>query len=312
MNYRHVYHAGNFADVVKHAVLALCVDHLLNKETPFRVIDVHAGVGRYDLAGVEAGKTLEYADGIGRLAGVDAPPIPEGPAAALSPYLEIVRALNGGGPLSLYPGSPEIAARMLRSRDRLVVNELHPEDRASLAANYAGDRRVKVMALDAWVALKALLPPPERRGLVLVDPPFERPDEFDSMARGLAEAARRFATGTLLLWYPVKDPATVAAFYAAIAPLAPEKILRAELLVRAPSDTAKLNGCGLLIVNPPWTLREKLGALLPFLAERLAKGEGAAFRLDALDPGGADPAKGRPGQTRRDARPSGGGVRGRS
>lgn len=279
MNYRHVYHAGNFADVVKHAALALCLDHLKKKEAPFRVVDVHGGIGRYDLAGVEAGRTLEYADGIGRLMGVDAAPIPEGASEALAPYLDIVRTLNEDGRLALYPGSPEIAARMLRAHDRLVVNELHPEDHASLAANYAGDRRVKAMALDAWTALKALLPPPERRGLVLVDPPFEQRGEFEKMAQGLAEAARRFATGTFLLWYPIKDPASVDAFYRAIAPLALEKTLRAELLVRAPVDPAKLNGCGLFVVNPPFTLEEKLAALLPFLSERLAKSEGAGFRL---------------------------------
>ncbi len=283
MNYRHIYHAGNFADVVKHAALALCLEHLKLKDAPFRVIDAHAGIGRYDLAGVEAGKTLEFSDGIGRLTGVDAAPIPEEAAAALAPYLDIVRSLNDRGPLSLYPGSPEIAAGMLRPQDRMVFNELHPQDNRTLAAAYARDRRVKVMALDAWTALKALLPPPERRGLVLIDPPFEDRAEFEKLAAGLAEARKRFATGTLMLWHPVKDPAAVEAFYAAIARLDLDKTLRAELLVRAPSDVSKLNGCGLFIVNPPWTLKEKLAALLPFLAARLARGEGAGYRLEGSE-----------------------------
>ncbi|MEE2690438.1 MAG: 23S rRNA (adenine(2030)-N(6))-methyltransferase RlmJ [Pseudomonadota bacterium] len=281
MNYRHIYHAGNFADVVKHAALALCIDHLRLKAAPFRVVDAHAGIGRYDLAGVEAGKTLEFSDGIGRLFGVDAGPVPPAAAAALAPYLDIVRKLNAGGGLTLYPGSPEIAAQMLREDDRMIFNELHPEDRGTLAAAYAADRRAKVMGLDAWTALKALLPPPERRGLVLIDPPFEQPDEFERLAAGLAGAMRRFATGTLLLWYPVKDPAVVSAFYGAVRPLNLTKTLRAELLVRAPADISKLNGCGLFIVNPPWTLSDKLGALLPFLAERLARGAGADYRLEA-------------------------------
>jgi len=280
MNYRHIYHAGNFADVVKHAILALCLEHLKLKDAPFRVVDTHAGIGRYDLAGVEAGKTLEFSDGIGRLIGVDAAPIPPAAADALAPYLEIVRKLNAEESLSLYPGSPEIAVQALRRNDRLVVNELHPADHATLAATYAGDRRVKIMALDAWTALKALLPPPERRGLVLIDPPFEDRAEFEKLAAGLADARKRFATGTMMLWYPVKDPATVAAFYRAIGGLALDKTLRAELLVRAPSDVSKLNGCGLFIVNPPWTLKDKLAALLPFLAERLAKGAGAEYRLE--------------------------------
>lgn len=280
MNYRHVYHAGNFADVFKHAVLALCLAHLKQKPAPFRVIDTHAGVGRYDLAGVEAGKTLEFADGIGRLIGVDAEPIPAAAAALLAPYLDIVRKLNAGEGLSLYPGSPEIAARMARAGDRLVFNELHPEDHAALAAAYAQDRRIKVMALDAWTAVKSLLPPPERRGLVLIDPPYEETDEFEKLAAALGEAVRRFETGTFLLWHPVKDPATVEAFHDAIGPLGLEKTLRAELLVRAPADPTKLNGCGLFIVNPPWTLAEGLDVLMPFLAERMAKGAGVAFRLE--------------------------------
>lgn len=280
MNYRHVYHAGNFADVLKHAVLALCLEHLRLKPAPFRVIDTHAGIGRYDLAGVEAGKTLEWSDGIGRLIGIDAAPLPPGIAAILAPYLDAVRAENPEGRLGVYPGSPAIAQRLLRDDDRLVVNELHSEDYATLAAAFKDDARVGAIALDAWIALKALLPPKERRGLVLIDPPFEARDEFEKLAAALRQAQKRFATGTLVLWHPVKDPETVAAFYAAIAEVPLEKTLRAELLIRAPADVTKLNGCGLFIVNPPWTLKEKLAALLPFLAARLAKGPGADFRLE--------------------------------
>lgn len=280
MNYRHIYHAGNFADVLKHAVLALCLQHLRLKPAPYRIIDTHAGLGRYDVAGVEAGKTMEWADGVGRLIGVEAAPLPPEIDAILAPYLAAVRAENPGGRLSAYPGSPAIAQKALRENDRLVVNELHPEDHATLAAAFRGDERVKVMSLDGWTALRALLPPKERRGLVLIDPPFEARDEFEKLAASLGDARRRFATGTLILWYPIKDPATVDAFYAAAAEVALEKTLRAELLIRAPADLTKLNGCGLFIVNPPWTLKEKLNVLLPFLAERLAKGPGAEFRLE--------------------------------
>jgi 23S rRNA (adenine2030-N6)-methyltransferase len=280
MNYRHFYHAGNFADVFKHAVLALCLEHLRAKSAPFRVIDTHAGTGRYDLASIEAGKTLEWSEGIARLIGVDAPPLPAGAAAILAPYLSVVRAANMLGRLTVYPGSPMIARAMLRKNDRLVVNELHPEDREALVALFAGDAQVKVMGLDGWTALKALLPPKERRGLVLVDPPFERRDDFEKLAQAVKEVQKRFATGMLLIWYPVKDEESVAAFRREARAAAPsEKVLSAELFVCAPEGAAGLAGCGLLLVNPPWTLREKLEALGPFLAERLAQGPGAGFFL---------------------------------
>ena len=284
MNYRHVYHAGNFADVFKHAILALCVEHLKLKPAPFRIIDTHAGIGLYDLAGVEAGKTLEWIEGIGRLLGADAAPLPPDIAAILAPWLDVVRALNPDGRLTLYPGSPVLARRLMRESDMLVVNELHPADHGTLSAVFARDARTKVMALDAWVALKALLPPKERRGIVLVDPPFEAKDEFDALATGLAEARRRFATGTILLWYPVKDVATVEAFYAAVGDAAGDKSLRTELMIRAPQDPLKLNGCGMLVVNPPWTLKQRLDTLLPVLAERLARGAGASWRASDLRP----------------------------
>lgn len=280
MNYRHAYHAGNFADVLKHAVLALCLDHLRAKPAPFRVIDTHAGAGRHDLAGIEAGKTLEWAQGIGRLIGVDAPPLPAPVEAALAPYLDVVRAINPDGRLTLYPGSPMIARASLRAGDRLIVNELHPADNRALAALFRNDAEVAVMGLDGWTAVKALLPPKERRGLLLVDPPFEAPGEFELLARAVAEARKRFASGTMLFWYPIKDAKRVEAFHAAIAEEGREKSLRAELLARRPDNPSTFNGCGLFIVNPPWTLREKLEIVLPFLAERLAQGPGACYLLE--------------------------------
>jgi 23S rRNA (adenine2030-N6)-methyltransferase len=279
VNYRHSFHAGNFADVVKHAILALCLAHLREKPAPFRVIDTHAGAGRYDLAGPEAGKTLEWVEGIGRLVGVDAAPMPGSAAAILAPYLDIVGAANPDGRLSLYPGSPAIARAMLRTGDNLVVNELHPQEHDALAALFCGDRQVKSMALDGWTALKALLPPKERRGLVLIDPPFERRDDLERLGLSLGEIRRRFATGTYLLWLPIKDARTAGAFHAEAAKAGFEKTLQAELLIRSPSDPARLNGCAMMIVNPPWTLRAKLEILGPFLAERLAQGPGAAFAL---------------------------------
>lgn len=276
MNYRHAYHAGNFADVVKHAVLALVLEHMKRKETPFRVVDTHAGTGLYDLAGEEAQKTGEWQHGIGRILAA-APPGEI--AAILAPYLDAVRAENDGGPLVCYPGSPRVARRLMRPGDRLVVNEAHPEDAARLAALFANDRAVKVMTLDGWTALKALLPPKERRGVVLVDPPFEEPGEFKRLIDGLVAAHRRFATGTVILWYPIKDERLVRAFQRDAAALAIPKLLSAELLIRAPSSVGELAGSGLLILNPPFTLEAQLAVLLPYLAATLARGKGAGHRL---------------------------------
>lgn len=281
MNYRHLYHAGNFADVLKHAVLALCLDYLRQKSAPFRVIDTHAGVGRYDLAAIEAGKTLEWADGVARLAGWAAAALPDDVAPLLEPYLREVRALNPDERLTYYPGSPLIARAVLRETDRLVVNEMRAEDHAALAALFAGDRRVRTLDGDGWAALKALLPPKERRGLILIDPPFERRDDYAQIARALRDIARRFATGMVMVWHPIKDEASLSAFDAALDALAPAKTLRARLYIRAPADPARLNGCGLYLVNPPWVLKEQLETLLPFLAERLAQGPGARFELSA-------------------------------
>ncbi len=281
MNYRHAYHAGNFADVLKHSVLALVIAHLKLKDAPFRVIDTHAGAGLYDLGGVEAGKTGEWRDGIGRLLGDDAPSLPTPVAALLDPYLSAVRDLNAGGMLVTYPGSPRLALALMRRQDRLIGNELHPDDATSLVAALHRDRRAKILQLDAWIALKSLLPPRERRGLILIDPPFEQRDELEQLMQGLREATRRFATGTYLVWYPIKDTKKIAAFRKAVANEFP-RALSVELLVRAPRDPNTLNGCGLLAINPPHTLHAKLDTLLPFLAERLTQAHGASGTVTHL------------------------------
>jgi len=279
MNYRHAYHAGNFADVLKHAVLALVIEHLKLKPAPFRVIDTHAGIGVYDLASEPALKTGEWRAGIGRV--IDAE-LPAEAAGILAPYLAVVREVNGEGPLTRYPGSPLIARRLMRASDRLVVNELHPEDHAELEKLFARDAETKVLELDGWTALKSLLPPRERRGVVLVDPAFEEEGELDRLVEGLQEAARRFATGTFLLWYPIKDPKGVAAFRRKIAALRLPKALAVELMIRGAEDVERFNGAGLIVVNPPYTLEAKLKALMPLLARLLQQGEGARFLLHEL------------------------------
>lgn len=282
MNYRHAFHAGNFADVLKHVVLTLVVEHLKQKPAPFRVIDTHAGAGRYDLGGDAAARTGEWQCGIGRLTAGD---LPKAVAAILAPYLDVIRHENGGAldPLSAYPGSPALARRLLRRGDQLVANELHADDHAALARHFAGDPQTKVLALDGWTALKSLLPPKERRGVVLVDPPFEEPGEFHRLADGLADAARRFETGIYLLWYPIKDPKRTRTFLARLADLRLPKLATAELLIRKPVNPDLLNGCGVVVLNPPYLLPEKLATLLPVLADRLAAGPGSEGHFTWLD-----------------------------
>ncbi|WP_431856334.1 23S rRNA (adenine(2030)-N(6))-methyltransferase RlmJ [Azospirillum sp.] len=277
MNYRHIFHAGNFADVMKHAVLTLIVEHLRAKPAAFCVLDTHAGVGRYDLTSDPAQRTLEYADGIGRLFG-HAPPHP-----ALAPYLDAVAALNPGGDLRWYPGSPRLARALLRPQDRLVLSELHPEDAATLKAEFARDPQVTVHAMDAYHALKAHLPPKEKRGLVLVDPPFEEPDEFARLVAGLRQAYRRWPTGIYAIWYPIKERPAVWRFQEALAEAGIPKILLAELTIHPEDTHLRLNGSGLAIVNPPWKLDETLGAVLPAL-HAVLPGTGGGTRVEWLVP----------------------------
>lgn len=263
MNYRHAYHAGNFADVVKHAALALVLDHLRKKDTPFCVVDTHAGTGCYDLQGIEAGKTGEYQEGIARLlTGPALPPLLDG-------YLAAVRGVNEDWPhLRFYPGSPRIARMRLRPQDRLALVELHPEEALALRREFAGDPQVGVHAGDAYTALKALLPPKERRGLVLIDPPFEVTDEFQRITRGLRQALQRWPTGIYGIWYPIKAPETAERFLGEIATLG-RPCFTSELFRTPPDDPSRLNGSGLLLINPPWKLDEALAELLPVLAGRL-------------------------------------------
>lgn len=278
MNYRHGFHAGNFADVLKHATLARIVAHLREKPAPFRVIDTHAGAGLYDLAGPEAGRTGEWREGIARL--VKAAP-PAEARALLAPYLDAVMALNPGGRLKAYPGSPMLVRAWLRPRDRLIACELEPKAAASLAKNLATSTRAKAMPIDGWTALSAYVPPKERRGLVLIDPPYEAPDEFVRLAEAFAQAHRKWPSGIYLLWYPIKDRVGPDALAKRLKALRIGKILRAELTITRVPAADRLIGAGLIVVNPPWTLERELAVLLPALAACLSPGEGG-FRLDWL------------------------------
>ena len=268
MNYRHAYHAGNHADVLKHAVLARVLEHMKKKDKPFRVIDAHAGIGLYDLAGIEAGKTGEWEGGIGKLA----EPFDAEVEALLAPYRAVLAALNPQGGLRWYPGSPELALRLMRPQDRLIANELHPQDAIVLEREYLRDQRCDVTSMDAETCLKAKLPPQERRGLILVDPPYEVKNEAEKTVRMLEQGVRRFAQGVFVVWYPLKADQTAETVLAGAKEIGLPATLKVELRVREAFTGGGLAGSGLVILNAPWKLDQELRLLVPALAARLGLG----------------------------------------
>ncbi len=262
--YRHLFHAGNFADVFKHALLTRLLLLIARKDKPFFYLDTHAGIGRYDLTHPWALKLAEHKDGIGRLwTRTDIPEL-------LHPYVETVRADNPTGALRFYPGSPRIARRFLRAGDRMVLAELNKDDCAALARLFEGDRQVIVELSDGYQALKAFLPPKERRGLVLVDSSFDRSGEFARLTEGLVSGHKRFATGVYALWYPLMEPVAMHAFERGMLGTGIRKILQLELSVLPERCTVSLRGCGLLVVNPPHGFEVQAKALLDWLRPVLA------------------------------------------
>jgi 23S rRNA (adenine2030-N6)-methyltransferase len=281
MNYRHAFHAGNFADVVKHIIIARILTHLREKATPFRVIDTHAGEGLYDLSGDEASRTGEWRDGIGRLARAQ---LPADAAGLVAPYLAAVRACNDGDALRYYPGSPLLARHLLRPQDRLIACELEPRAATALAHNLRGAPATKVMAIDGWVALNACVPPKERRGLVIVDPPFEQADEFLRLADAVAAAHRKWPTGIYLLWYPVKDRDAPDRFVRRLARGGMEKRLRVEFAAATPRPDGGLSACGMVIVNPPWKLATEIRTFCPPLIVVLGRDPNGGYVLEEMPP----------------------------
>jgi 23S rRNA (adenine2030-N6)-methyltransferase len=266
MNYRHGYHAGNFADVLKHLALCELLRLLTGKDKKLFVLDTHAGAGGYDLAGGLASRTGEAEAGIVRLMAAPRAGMP----AAVVRYLAAVAAYDrkfgpAGGVLRHYPGSPRLVRAMLRPTDRFVACELHPQDALTLKREFAGDQAVEVRQADGYHALKAMLPPVERRGLMLIDPPFEAADEFDKLARAVRQALRRFPIGCYAIWYPIKDDEAVAGFVAGLAGL---KMMTLELRL-PPSAEGKLSACGLAVINPPWKFDEAMAEALPWVGSAL-------------------------------------------
>jgi 23S rRNA (adenine2030-N6)-methyltransferase len=280
MNYRHAFHAGNFADVVKHAVIARILTHLCEKPAPFRVIDTHAGAGLYDLAAPQAIRTQEWRDGIARLT-----PAAIEPAAAralLAPYLDAVAAFNPSADVRHYPGSPLLALRLMRAQDRLLACEHEPSAFAALDRSLRSDKRAKVLAIDGWIALRANVPPKERRGLVLIDPPYEDKQEFAHLAAHFESAYRKWPTGSYLLWYPIKGRSEPEALTRHLRKIGLPKLLQTEIRIAASTRSQRLTAAGLIIVNPPWKLHAELRTLLPILTSVLGQDAGAGFTLDWL------------------------------
>ena len=282
MNYRHAFHAGNFADVVKHVALVALLEALKQKDAPYTYFESHAGAGRYDLHAEEARRTGEHRDGVSRLLAATRLP------AVLHVYLNLVRSLAPpiDGTLAAYPGSPLIASLLSRPEDRLVLCELQEEETNSLRRLFQGDRRVSIHRRDGYEALGAVLPPTPRRGLALIDPPFEAQQlEFDAIAEALERAHARWKTGVYAIWYPIKLRQHVAPFHRFLRSSGFSKVLVAELCVHPDNSALRLNGCGVAIVNAPYridrTLDEALRALLPLLAQ----GRFGSQRVEWLVPG---------------------------
>lgn len=276
MNYRHSYHAGNHADVFKHAVLLRMLELMQRKGAPLCYLDSHAGTALYDLQGDAAGKTGEYLEGIGRLWNEpDLPPL-------LAQYRAAVARCNPDSALRLYPGSPQLAAAMLREQDRMILSELHPDDAAILRSHFVGDSRVAVHQRDGYELPKAFLPVAEKRALWLLDPPYERPDDLKRSVAAVQLAVQRMRQTVIAIWYPIKNERLLKDFYRQLEQAGLPKVLRVELNVRPADNQLGLNGSGLILVNPPWPLWEELEAVLPWLADRLAQSAGGGYRLDWL------------------------------
>lgn len=297
MNYRHAFHAGNFADVVKHVVLTRVLTYLHEKPAAFRLIDTHAGAGRYDLEGDEAQRSGEWRQGIAKLLAAD---LDDTAATLLKPYLDIVRSHSPAGELRVYPGSPLIARALLRPQDRLTACELEEGAHRALVAALRRDRQARVVRIDGWTALPAYVPPQERRGVVLIDPPFERDDEFARLASGFEAAFAKWPSGVFMLWYPIKDARAAARLGRNVVDVLlqdrrssarqsvreelAERTLRVEFQTGQAIRSTALTAAGLIVVNPPWTLEREMTALAPVLARALGAEGQASFRIGPYNP----------------------------
>ncbi|MEM7778140.1 MAG: 23S rRNA (adenine(2030)-N(6))-methyltransferase RlmJ [Pseudomonadota bacterium] len=284
MNYQHAFHAGNFADVMKHTALALVISRLRLKEKPFRVVDTHAGAGLYDLRSDEAQRGAEWQRGIARLIGaVEGGTLPKGILESLAPYLDAVRAVQPDGErCAIYPGSASIAASLLRPQDRLHANERQAAIAEKLRAALRHAKGARVTQGDGWALPASVLPPPERRAVVLIDPPFEDAGELERLSNALKDGHRRFQSGIFLLWYPIKDRRAIVRFHRAVANSGAQEVLACEILIQSDRHASRLNGCGLIVANPPYGFAQTYAAILAECTKLLAVGPDADYTVADL------------------------------
>ncbi|HEJ9660757.1 TPA: 23S rRNA (adenine(2030)-N(6))-methyltransferase RlmJ [Proteus mirabilis] len=272
LSYRHSFHAGNHADVLKHIVQTLIIESLKEKEKPFLYLDTHAGAGRYQLTNAHATRTGEYLEGIARLWQQEE--VPE----LILPYLEVVSSLNTSGELRYYPGSPLLAAKLLREQDLLMLTELHPTDFPLLRTEFSRDKRVRVCREDGFGQLKSKLPPASRRGFALIDPPYELKQDYSAVVKGIVEGYKRFATGTYAIWYPVVHRQQIKRMLKELEATGIRKILQIELAVKPDSDQLGMTASGMIVINPPWKLASQMTSILPWLHKTLVP-EGTGHTL---------------------------------
>ncbi|MEJ2764372.1 23S rRNA (adenine(2030)-N(6))-methyltransferase RlmJ [Photobacterium sp. MCCC 1A19761] len=277
LSYRHSFHAGNHADVVKHIVQSLILDALKQKDTAFVYHDTHSGVGRYDLEDERSEKTGEFKQGIARIWQRDDIP------AEIASYIEAIKTLNQGDELRYYPGSPRVARAQLREQDRMVLTELHPADFPLLLQEFRGDRQVKIYKEDAFTRLKGSLPPKERRGVVLIDPPYELKHEYMDVVKAIKESYKRWATGTYAIWYPVVYRENIDKMIAGLEGLGIRKILQIELGVEPDTTERGMTASGMIVINPPWKLESQMQAILPWLQQAIAPTHGF-YKVDWIVP----------------------------
>jgi len=281
MNYRHIYHAGSFSDVIKHIALIALLLSLTRKETPFCYIDTHAGSACYDLFSEFAAKTKEYENGIEKIIQADNPP------PLVKKYLDCIHQINNKltntkfSSLHYYPGSPLIAKQIIRPHDRIIACELQLQEYQALKLASTGDRQITPLHLDGFIGLKSLIPPREKRGLVLIDPPYENPDEFIRLAQSLTQAIKKWETGIYAIWYPIKEKNHAARFYQSLKQNSEKPILAIELNIY-PDLTNHLNGCGLAVINPPWQFYETIQSILPWLWKTLSINQQGNFKSNLI------------------------------
>jgi len=276
LSYRHSYHAGNFADVLKHSVQTLIIEALKQKPKPFTYFDTHAAAGRYDLSDDKSLKIAEFENGIKKIWLQD--DIPD----LLLPYINIIQKLNPKGILKYYPGSPLIAKMLMPKQNRLDLTDLHPTDFKLLQQEFSNDKNIRVQQIDGYQNLKATLPPIQRRGLILIDPPYELKTEYDDSIKAIKQAYKLFSTGIYALWFPIVSRQKTELFCAKFRHLGIKKILRIELCVKQDSEEYGMTGTGMIIINPPWKLQEQLQQLLPWFTEKMKLDEQASYNVEWL------------------------------